>query len=138
MLQLPTYALKQVISNAMAQSGLFVSLATFYKRPDDPSESVDEYGQVDLINFSVVAGLENIRCMFAPQNVSTPNQGDTTRTVEQFDSKTQFHLLLAGYFPAVQQRYLVKVDGSVYYEVQGTESDSQSSQTRCAVREWSI
>ena len=139
MLQTPAYALKETIANAMAQSGLFVSLATFYKRPGDPSEEVDQYGGVILSEgFSVVAGLENISCMFAPLNVGTPNVGDTTRTVEQYDSKTEFHLLLEGFFPAVQQRYLVRVDGSQMYEVMGVESDSQSTQTRCAVRAYGL
>ena len=140
MLQTNAYALKMTIANAIAQSALFVSLATFYARPGDPGETVDSIGAVDLIpaDYTEVSGLTALRCMFAPQSVGTPNQRDTIRTGPQYDSKTEFHLLLAGFFPSVEQRFLVKVDDGEFLEVMGVEHDSQSTQTRCAVRTYVV
>ena len=138
MLQNLQAALSRVMP-AATRTGLFVSRATFQARAGDPGEQADPLGQVNLLpsGYANVDGLVNIPCMFAPQSVPTPSQGDTVRTEQQFETKTEFHLLLNAYYPAVQQRYLVIVDG-VTYEVMGVESDSQDQMTRCAVRAYTI
>ena len=114
------------------------SNATFMARPGDPGYETDALGQVQLTDYAPVDGLENIPCRFAPQSVATPDMTDTRRGSQQWDTKTEFHLLLSDYYPAVQQRYLVVVDGNTY-EVMGVDSDSEFGyMTRCAVRAYTI
>ena len=137
MLQAPTFAVINALATGGPQSGQFTSLATFYSRPGDPSEVTDQFGQVDLIHSTPVAGLEGIPCKFAPQS-ATPAESDTVRTAEQFDTKREWHLTLLGYYPAVQQRFLLSVDGGDLYQIMAAESDSENTMTRCAVRRYGL
>ena len=139
MLQTPAYALSQIMTTAAVQSGTFVKAsATFFERPGDPSQRVNSMGQVQLTSQTPVAGLEDLPCLFSPAVPTRPNQGDTKRTTPQWDTSTEFHLLLQGAYPAVLQRYLVQINGGKFYEVMGVETDSQQVMTRCAVRAWTI
>ena len=136
MLQTPIYAMQQSIGLASTQAGIFNQSATFYARPGDPGETLDAYGAVILADYQPVTGLESLACMFAPEG--PPPNSDTKRTQEQYDTTSEWHLTLKGYYPAVEQRYLVRVDGGDLYQVMATESDSQSTMTRCAVRKYEI
>ena len=137
MLQSPIFGVVNAIGAGAPQSGLFVSLASFLARPNDPGEEVDQYGAVILTGYQPVAGLQNLPCMFAPQ-AAAPSESDTVRMADQYDTKREWHLTLNGYYPNVNQRYLLSVDGGDLYQVMAVEWDSQRTMTRCAVRKYEI
>ena len=99
--------------------------------------AVSALGQVNMQGYTPIVGLENIPCMFAIQRPFMPNQGATARTPEQFDTQTQFHILLNGYYPQILQQNLANVDG-VDYEIMAVESDSQQQMTRLGCRVYTL
>lgn len=128
-----TYELNQVMPDAQ-QTGLFPSLCTFYDR----TGAVDPLGQVDLADLAPVAGLENIACMNSAVSSLRP-QFQGGRTADHFFEAPERHLLLNDYYPAILQRYLANVDGTLYEITPGgIESDTQQQMTRVAVRAYRL
>jgi hypothetical protein len=126
-----TYEFGQVIP-IVEQADLFVSLCTIQAR----TGAVSVTGQPDLTDWVNIVGLVNIPCRKAIQRPYNPNQQATVRTPQQFDTQTQFHVLLDGYFPQIIQANQAVVDG-VPYEIMAVESDSENSvMTRLALRVW--
>lgn len=101
------------------------------------SGAVSPLGQVDMQNYQPIAGLENIPCMFSIQRPALPNITATVRTPMQFDTQTQFHVLLNAYYPQIEQANLANVNGQDY-EIVAAESDSQQQMTRLACRIWTL
>ncbi len=116
---------------AVEQAGLFVSLATI----QSPSQAPDSLGQPDLVDWTDV--LVNIPCMIAPEGVGTPPIGDEMAMREWIAEKTEFHVLLDGYYPTILQRYRAVIDG-IPLDIKAVESDSQKIMTRLAVRRYSL
>jgi len=126
-----TYEFGQVIP-IVEQADLFVSQCTIQAR----TGAVSTTGQPDLTDWVNVAGLVNIPCRKAIQRPYNPNQQATVRAPQQFETQTQFHLLLDGYFPQIIQANQAVVDG-VPYEIMAVESDSENNvMTRLALRVW--
>ena len=126
------YELGQVLPGVEAL-GLFDSLCTIQQR----TNTVSALGQPDLTDWNDIPGLTNIQSMLSIQRTALPNQAATVRTPEQFDTQTQLHLLLNGYFPQILQQNQAVVDGTPY-EIMAVESDSQKTQTRLALRVYTL
>ncbi len=116
------------------QLGLFEAATCTIKAR---SNTVSGLGQVNMQNYTPIVGLENIPCMFAIQRPALPNVTATVRTATQFDTQTQFHVLLNAYYPAIEQQNLANVNGQDY-EIMAVESDSQQQMTRLACRIWTL
>lgn len=132
------YELAQVMP-AVQVTGLLRSTCSFFLRPGGATPTTDAAGQVDLETgeYTPVAGLQAIACMLSVEKVSIPDIRGTVRTETEFREEYDRHLLLDNAYPAVQQQYLVQVDGT-FYEVMSVETDSQAVATRCAVRIWRL
>lgn len=127
-----TYEFEQVVP-AVASEGLFNSLCTIKAR----SNTVSALGQVNMQNYAPIADLTDIACRFAPQSPGAPPQGDVTRTLQQFDTRTLYHVLLDGYYPEIEQQNLANVNGQDY-QIQSVEVDSDFQMTRLAIREYTL
>jgi hypothetical protein len=123
---------------AAVATGLFVSVASFFDRIGGDVPQQDAMGQVDQ-TLEPVAGLQNIQCMFSVQMTLKPDSAGGRRTPMNLQEDTDRHLLLDTYYPAVIARYVVNVDGDLYEITPGAvEHDSQYTQTRLAVRRFSL
>jgi hypothetical protein len=118
---------------AVAQDGLFNSLCTIKQR----TNTVTALGQPNMQNYQPIVNLQNIACRFAPQSPGAPPQGDTTRTQQQFDTRTLYHVLLDGYYPEILQQNLANINGTDY-EIMSVEGDSNFEMTRLAVRIYTL
>jgi hypothetical protein len=96
-------------------------------------------GQLDLSDWVDIPTLTGLPAMASIQRSYAPNQSATTKTPQQDQTETLIHVLLLGYYPGILQQYQLVVTGGSYagtYEIMAVESDSQSIQTRLAVRVW--
>ena len=119
--------------NAVIASGLMISVCNIQQL----TGATNAMGQVDTSDWVDVAGLTGLQCQFSVQLPGRPDQGDVARLQNQTDVKNEFHVLLGGYYPGILQRYTAVIDG-IRYQIQTAESDSQKTQTRMAVRVWSL
>jgi hypothetical protein len=127
----------KVPEKAVAVAGLFVSLASFIRRPTQSgAPKVDSLGQVDATpaDYVAIPGMSNIPCMLAVQSTYRPNMDGVLRKVDSFDVLALRHLLLNGYYTNILRSDLVNVDGVIYQIQSGAEWDSQHTMTRLAVR----
>ena len=134
-----TYELNQVMPAAQ-ETGLFVSLCTFFDRAGGDTPVTDALGQVDLSTADLVPvfGLILIPCMLAARTINNPQQ-QGGRTQEYNFEVPQRHLLLNDFYAGILQRYLVNVDGTLYEITPGgMEPDSQGQMNRLAVREYQL
>lgn len=132
-------AIQQVMPAALA-TGLFSSLVTFQDRAGGDNPLVDALGQVDLSNadYVDVSGLVDLKCMFAVERPGRPDVAGM-RTPEYFVESAERHLLLDGYYPTVQERFIAVVDDVIYEITPGSvENDSQKQMTRLAVRAYNL
>ena len=120
------YEISQVMPQAYA-IGLFVSLCTIQR----PSGNLDAAGYPDGA-WANVAGLVNIPCMDAPPSQARVQSTEIKGLAETLAVAPR-HVLLNGYFPAIVPQDRAVVD-SVVFDVLGSESDSQSGQTRMELR----
>lgn len=127
-----SYEFGQVMP-AVAAEGLFNSLCTIKQR----SNTVSALGQTNMTSYEPIADLTDIACRFAPQAPGAPPQSDTTRMQQQFDTRSLFHVLLDGYFPAIEQQFLANING-IDYEIMSVEGDSNFEMTRLAVRTFTL
>jgi hypothetical protein len=125
-------AIDSAITQAYA-TGLLSSLATIQQR----TNTVSATGQPNLSTWTNIAGLVNIACQFSIQRPAMPNPSATMREPQQFDTLTQYHVLLDGYYPQILQEHQAVVNGTAY-EIMAVESDSQQTMTRLALREYSL
>lgn len=121
----------QVIPTALA-SGVFASLCTIKA----PTQSLDGLGQVDLSDYVAVPGMVDIPCMKPPLMIRRMS-GLEVRRADAIAQQSTFHVLLAGYYPAIEQKQQAKVDGTGY-EIMTVEFDSQRRMTRLALQEYSL
>ena len=126
------YELGQVLSG-VEELGLFNSECTIQQR----TNTVSPTGQPDLTDWVNRAGLVDIPGMFSIQRPAMPNTTATVRTPQQLDTLTLYHLLLDGYFPQILQQNQAVVNGTPY-EIMAVESDSQFTQTRLAIRSYTL
>lgn len=124
------------VLTAVDQAGLWKSLCNISRRPD-PETNAGPLGQVATSVYVAVAGLQNIQCMKSPLVEQRPDITDAVKQPDMSRERLKFHVLLRGYFPAVQQFDKATVDG-VAYEVFSAEPDSQHIMTRLAVRTYSV
>jgi hypothetical protein len=118
---------------AVAAEGLFNSLCTIKAR----SGAVSSQGQLNMQSYAPIADLTDIPCRIAVQAPANPPQNDVARMQQQFDTRTEFHVLLDGYFPQILQQNLANVNG-IDYEIMATEPDSDFQMTRLAVRVYTL
>lgn len=118
---------------AVEASGLFTSLCSLF----EPSQAVDGLGQVDLSNYTPIAGLVNIPCMRAPLSTGERLTATERKTQTEIAEEQGFHVLLDGYYPTILQRYLALIDGDPF-DVVGVEWDSQHVMTRMHVRRYNL
>jgi len=119
------------------ESGFFNSLCTIQQR----TGAVSATGQPDLTDWVDIAELTNLKCMVSIYRPFTPNISGTVRTPAQFNTETEIHILLAGYYPGILQQNQVVVTTGSYagtYEIMTVEPDSQQTQTRLGVRAWTL
>ena len=130
------YELSSVMPNLVAESGLFVSLATF-QLPDGQFGSTGQPSG----NFIDAPGLTNIPCTAPPFATGTAIQATEVKELEQILSLLLTHILLDGWYPAVEPVWRaggkVLIDG-VSYDILGVEDDSQHIMTRVRARITSI
>jgi hypothetical protein len=113
------------------QDQLDISLCTITRRPSPPV--TDALGQVDMtVAAYTTVLLSNIACQLGVWRLK-PDLAAVTRMEDRYDTLTERHCLLDGYFPQILQRDLATVDGIVY-EIMAVESDSQHILTRLALR----
>lgn len=118
---------------AFVASGLAISTCNIQSR----TNVVDALGELDLTNWVDVAGLTGIKCMFSVETPLRPDQNDVGRTMQQSNTHNEFHVLLVGYYPGILQQYTAVIDG-FRYQIQTSESDSQKTMTRLAVRTYTL
>jgi len=126
------YEFGQVLGEVDAV-GLFVSLCTIQQR----TNTVSAVRQPNLTNWLNRAGLVNIPCMRAVEVPLRPDQAATARLAQQFDTRTIYHVLLNGFYPQILQSNQAVIDG-LPYEIMAVESDSLGTQTRLAIRTWTL
>jgi hypothetical protein len=122
---------------ATVATGLFVSLFT----AQAPSGAFGPTGAPDGL-YADVAGLVNIPCTAPPPSANRV-QATTVRDLAEITASELHHVLLAGYFPALdlgwrgegtpKGEWQAIVDGWAY-TIMGVESDSQSQMTRVQVK----
>jgi hypothetical protein len=122
-----SYAIAKIMPLAV-QTGLFVSLATFYQ----PVQTQGPTGNY-LGTYTPVSGMTNIPCMDAPESIGRPTATEQ-KTDPNVLSESFRHVLLGGYYAfagaaATPFGWQVNVDG-VQYDLLGAEYDSQRTQTR--------
>lgn len=121
------YALSSVMPLAV-QTGLFISLATFYS----PVQTQGPTGNY-LGTYTAVSGMTNIPCMDAPESMMRPTATEA-KTEPNVLAESFRHVLLNGWYPLASNAsaglgWQVDVDGT-RYDLLGAESDSQHTQTR--------
>ena len=126
------YELVAVMPTAL-DCGLFDSLCTIQQR----TNTVGPTGQPDLTDWVDIPTLTGLECMLSLQRPFVTNQSATVRTPQQFDTETEVHILLQGYYPQILQQNQAVVDG-IPYMIMGVESDSQKRQTRLAARVYTL
>lgn len=126
------YELDAVMPEALG-TGLFVSLCTIQQR----TNTVGPTGQPDLTDWTDIPTLTDLECMKSMQRPFVTNQSATLREPQQFDTYTEYHVLLNGYYPQILQQNQAIVDGNPY-EIMAVEPDSQKRQTRLAVRVYTL
>ncbi len=122
------------VLDVVRANGLFVSLVTIRQPPAVllPLNQVD----LDPAAFTPVAGLENLRCMKSPLQYGIPREYERRR-VNYIEESEHYHVLIDGYYPAIQQRQQALVDG-LPYDILTVESDSQRVMTRLAIQEYAL
>jgi hypothetical protein len=130
-------AVLQMPIQSVAITGLFASVCNIYSRPGDPDAFVNDEGQVDLTNLVSVDGLQNIQCMRAPLVDGRVNPNFTERQADSTHEYQLTHVLLDGYYPAIEKRFFAEVDGD-FYEIRNAEPDSQKTMTRLALRTYQL
>ncbi len=126
------YDILAVMPTAVNDTGLFVSLVTI----QEPTGAQTADGSAAMTGgdsgdgWNNVAGLVGIQCMDAPE-AEARIRAKTNRGSEYIEAFQYRHLLMAGYFPQVEQfdNWRAVVDGQAYDPI-GVESDSQRTQTR--------
>lgn len=108
-------------------SGLLVSLATF-QIPDGLTD-----GGFVSPTYVDVAGLVDIACTAPPMNTGTGFSADEKKTQEEREADQSFHILLDGYYPAIDDVWRaagrVVIDGNAF-DITGHEHDSQGQMSR--------
>jgi hypothetical protein len=125
------YSLDAVMPAAIA-TGLFVSQVTIQQPTGEqtadgsPASTGGDSGD----GWNNVPGLVNIQAMNAPE-ADARIRAKTERQTEYIEAYQYRHLLLAGYYPQVEQfdNWRAIVDGQAWDPI-GVESDSQGTQTR--------
>ena len=107
---------------------VFTSLCTI----QSPNETLGPSGQPLLSPWANVAGMVDIPCTAPPLN-SVRLSASEKKSLAEILSETFLHVLLSGYYPAIQTRWRAVVDGTAW-DILGVESDSQKSMTRMEVR----
>ena len=119
------------------EGGLFSAVCTVQER----TNTVSALGQPDLSDWVDIVGLVDLVAMVSIHRALIPDQGATVRTAQDFETMTQIHVLLNGYYPAIQQQNQLLVTEGSYagtYEIMAVEADSQARMTRLAVRVWTL
>lgn len=119
--------------------GTFVSSASFVQPNPVQGATGNTIG-----GYITLAGLQNIPCMNAPERTgSAGSSSDEKRSVENIQAKRGRHVLLNGYFPALDTGFesgaglgyqvsITDQNGTAsMYTFLGGEGDSQQTQTRC-------
>jgi len=115
-------SIARVMPTALA-SGLFVSLCTIQQ----PDGLYVGSGQPSG-NWINVSGLVDIPCMNAPESELRPTADEEKGELETTAFNLQ-HVLLDDYYPTIQTNWRAVIDG-VAFDILGSESDSQRTQTR--------
>lgn len=132
------------VMDAAIGSGLFVSLCTI-QQPDGALDA----GGAPSGTYVDVPGLVNIPCMSAPSSVGKISAQEQ-KSITEILATNYRHVLLAGYYGNVaitgtngvtyygpQPNMRAVIDGTTF-DILGSESDSQQTQTRMEVRQASI
>lgn len=80
-------------------------------------------------HWSAVDGYSDIPCAVAAQG------GSELRTLAHTYADSPWVVLLAGYYPGIEERWRVVVDGARVYDIQSVEPDQQRRMTRLRCRE---
>lgn len=126
------YDIAAVMPTAVNDTGLFISLCTIQEPTGEQTAdgSAVMTGGDSGDGWNNVAGLINILCMDAPE-AEARIRAKTNRNVEYIEAFQYRHLLLADYYPQIEQfdNWRAIVDGQAWDPI-GVESDSQHTQTR--------
>lgn len=123
------------VMQAALRTGLFVSLCTI-QAPDgvliDAGQPSGNYVDVD--------GMVDIACTAPPKSTERLS-ADQQRTEDDIQTFADLHVLLGGYYPAIQygvgQGWIAIVDGQKY-TLLGSDDDSQRTQTRLNLQKASV
>ena len=131
---------------AVEEAGLFVSTCTINRRANPPTVSSRGQVQMGLADYNIVV-LTDIPCMKAVWRMK-PDISAVKRSEERFDTLTERHTLLDGWFPQILQRDIATITdydqttGAVslvtVYEIMAMEPSSQGIMTRLALRTFVI
>jgi hypothetical protein len=115
------------VMQAARNTGLFVSLASFYQPSTTQGPTGNPTGA-----YTPVAGLQNIPCMDAPEREGQPAAHEQ-KSIDQILAEGYRHVLLNAYyaaaFNAAESGWRVYIDGTAY-DLTGAEADSQRQMTR--------
>ena len=122
---------------AVVEAGLPNCLCTIQQR----TNTVSVTGQPDLSDWVDIAELVDIDAMASIDRPTFPDLGAANRMPQQFDTTNDIHLLLMGFYPGILQQNQAVLVGGPYdgtYEIISVEPDSQETQTRLALRVWTL
>lgn len=125
------YDFDQVIP-LTAEAGLFPSLCTIQAVPG----TVNAMG-VPIMTFSDVSGLVNIPCHSAPQSNTNLKGSSEDRLPDRTDETQERHVLLDGYFAAIQINMRAVIDGQAW-NIIGIDSDFLYKMTRLLVQSYKV
>lgn len=127
------YDFASVVPTVLA-SGIVNAFVTFQA----PSGVLTSSGAPDG-NYSDVTGYVAIQCMNAPPS-TTSIRATEKKTIEEIEASNEGHIWLAGFYPEIAGRtdwravYTDPIGNITYYDVLGSESDSQAQTTRVEVQ----
>lgn len=116
---------------ALLASGLLSSLCTI----KTPPETFTDSGALDPdALYADLAGHVDIPCIAAPLMTTDKVGIDEIKLRNETETLGLLHVLLGGYYPAIQTDYRAEIDG-VDWDIVTVDSDSQGKTTRLAVRQ---
>jgi hypothetical protein len=116
------------VLTAVENSGLFVSLCTI----QSPASTLNAIRQPDLVTYTNVSGLVDIKCMLSVLGIGIP-ASEETKDPEYTREQRERHCLLDGHFPSIIPKYRAVVDGTAY-DILSVQHDSQAIMTRMHLR----
>jgi len=88
----------------------------------------DAYGEKTVGTWKVVSGLEDLACQISPADGGEERRADMTPVIYTH------RIVIAGYYPEIQENYKAVMDDGVVFDIVKVEHDSQQKTTPIMAR----